>query len=62
MSIADTQPKTAEELLAYAVNIQAQTMAYRGIAPEVITREAKALETAIRPELWRRIRRPGVAA
>ena len=51
--IADAQPKTAEKLLAHAVQVQIDMMTRRGIAPELIAREAKALETAIRCELCR---------
>ena len=51
--IADAQPKTAEKLLAHAVNVQVETMLRRGIAPDLIAREARALENALRNELWR---------
>ena len=51
--LADATPKTAEKLLAHAVNVQVETMARRGIAPDLVAREAKALETAIRCELCR---------
>ena len=54
--MADAQPKTAEKLLAHAVQVQVDTMTRRGIAPDLIAREAKALENAIRVELWRGIR------
>jgi hypothetical protein len=53
--IADAQPTTAEKLLAHTIIVQTGTMARRGIAPDLIAREAKALETAIRCELWRLI-------
>ena len=49
--IADAPPKTAEKLLAHAINVQVETMARRGIAPDLIAREARALENAIRAEL-----------
>jgi hypothetical protein len=51
--LADAQPKTAEKILAHAIKVQAQTMARRGIGPNLIAREGKALETAICFELWR---------
>jgi hypothetical protein len=51
--IAEAQPKTAEKLLTHTINVQVETMARRGIAPTLIAREARALENAIRSELWR---------
>jgi hypothetical protein len=60
--MADASPRTAEKLLAHPVQIQVDTMTRRGIAPDLIAREAKTLENAIRAELWRRVRRPGGAA
>ena len=51
--IAEAQPKTAEKLLTHTINVQVETMARRGIAPSLIAREARALENAIRSELWR---------
>ncbi|MFC1455734.1 DUF6074 family protein [Microvirga arabica] len=43
--------KTAEKHLAYQLEVQAQTMARRGIHPEVIQNEIWSLERAIRAEL-----------
>ena len=51
--IAEAQPKTAEKFLTHTINVQVETMARRGIAPSLIAREARALENAIRSELWR---------
>jgi hypothetical protein len=51
--MADASPRTAEKLLAHGVQIQVDTMTRRGTAPDLIAREAKALETAIRCELCR---------
>jgi hypothetical protein len=51
--LGDAAPKTAEKLLAHAINVQVETMARRGIAPDMIAREARALENAIRAELLR---------
>jgi hypothetical protein len=51
--IAEAQPKTAEKLLTHTIKVQVETMARRGIAPTLISREARALENAIRSELWR---------
>ncbi len=60
--IADVAPKTGQKLLANAVRLQATTMAKRGIGPDVVERECKALECAIRAELWRVVLQPGGAA
>jgi len=51
--IAEAQPKTAEKLLTHTINVQVETMARRGIAPSLIAREARALENAVRSEIWR---------
>jgi hypothetical protein len=58
--LAGFSHKTAEKLLAYTLQQQAATMARRGIAAEVIERESRSLERAIRAELWWQILlRPG---
>jgi hypothetical protein len=51
--IAVAQPKTAEKLLAHAINVQVATMGRRGISPCLIAGEAMAFENAIRGEVWR---------
>jgi Family of unknown function (DUF6074) len=51
--IADASPRTAEKLLAHAVQVQVDTMARRRIAPDLIAREAKSLENAVLRELGR---------
>jgi hypothetical protein len=51
--IADSTPRTAEKLLAHAINIQAETMLRRGIDPALVAQQARAFETAIRAEVWR---------
>jgi predicted urease superfamily metal-dependent hydrolase len=51
--IAEAQPKTAEKLLTHTINVQVETMARRGIAPSLIACEARALENAVRSEIWR---------
>jgi len=51
--IAEAQPKTAEKLLTHTINVQVETIARRGIAPSLIAREARALENAVRWEIWR---------
>lgn len=60
--VAAATPATGEKLLAHQLRLQASTMARRGIAPETIAAECKALESAIRAELWRAILQPGGAA
>ena len=49
--MAELRPHSAEKHLAYQIHIQAQTMARRGIAPDLIEQECAALETAVRVEL-----------
>jgi Family of unknown function (DUF6074) len=52
--------KTAEKLLAATLKRQAEVMTRKGIPPAVVERETRALENAIRAELWRLIiLRPG---
>ncbi len=60
--IADAAPKTGEKLLAHSLRQQAATMTRRGIAEGIIERECRALECAIRAELWRVVLQPGGAA
>jgi len=50
--MAKLPQKTAEKHLAHQLQVQAQTMTKRGIAPEIIEDEIRALESAIRAELW----------
>jgi hypothetical protein len=56
--MASSSPRTAEKLLAATLNQQASAMARKGIAAEMIARELRALECAIRAELWRHILMP----
>ena len=60
--IADAAPKTGEKLLAHALRQQAAAMTRRGIPDGVVDRECRALECAIRAELWRVVLQPGGAA
>lgn len=61
--MAEYPPSTAEKHLAAQLNIQRDTMLKRGIATAIIDRELRALETAIRTELWHLVlRTPGGAA
>jgi hypothetical protein len=43
--------------LANQLKVQRETMTRRGIAPELIDRECKVLEAAIRVALWRIVMR-----
>jgi hypothetical protein len=52
--IANAAPRTMERLLAHTLQVQADTMAKRGIAPDLIAAEIKALEVILRIELGRR--------
>ena len=51
--MADLEQATAEKHLANQLRIQAETMARSGIAPDLIAREVRSLELAIRGVLWR---------
>jgi Family of unknown function (DUF6074) len=54
--------KTAEKLLAATLQQQATAMARKGVPPDLIERERRKLECAIRAELWRAILAPdGIA-
>jgi hypothetical protein len=56
--MASTPSPTAEKLLTATLNQQAFVMARKRIPDEVIVRELRALECAIRAELWRHILMP----
>jgi hypothetical protein len=45
--------KTAEKLLAATLQQQARAMTRKGVPPNLIERERRKLECAIRAELWR---------
>jgi hypothetical protein len=60
--MAKLPQKTAEKHLAHQLQIQAETMARRGIDPEAIENEIRALECAIRAELWHVVMSGGGAA
>jgi hypothetical protein len=59
--IANAAPKTMERLLAHTLQVQADTMTKRGIAPDLIAAEIKALEMVLRIELGRRRHHGGAA-
>jgi hypothetical protein len=60
--MAKLPQKTVEKHLAHQLQIQAETMARRGIAAEIINRELRGLESAIRAELWHVVMSGGGAA
>jgi hypothetical protein len=51
LHLASCHPVAAERYLAHQLQIQRETMARRGIPPELIKREQHSLEQAIRTEL-----------
>ncbi len=61
-SVACRSPSEGEEYLARHIRIQAETLARKGVAPELIAIEMRSLECAIRAELWRMVLTPGGAA
>ena len=60
--IAAAPAKTGEKLLAHQIRQQAATLSRKGVPADAVERECKALETAIRAELWRVVLQPGGAA
>jgi hypothetical protein len=50
--MAEASPTTADKLLVHAIGVQVETMVRRGVASNLIAREAQALENAIRSEMW----------
>jgi hypothetical protein len=53
-------PAAGERYIQRQIQVQRETMERRGIAPEVIDAELKALEAAIRAALWQIVMRvPG---
>ena len=60
--VANAVPRTGAKLLAHALQQQADTMARRGIAPELIEIEVASLEAAVRAECWRVLHMTGGAA
>jgi Family of unknown function (DUF6074)/Histidine kinase-, DNA gyrase B-, and HSP90-like ATPase len=51
--MAELTPAAAESWLKHIITKQADTMGRKGVAPDVIEREYKALESAIRGALWK---------
>jgi Family of unknown function (DUF6074) len=60
--LASYRPDAAERTLAARLNAQYGAMLRRGIAPEIIERELRSLELAIRAQLWAIVMRGGDAA
>jgi len=53
--LASVAPKTAEKLLATTLKQQAASMSRRGVPADLVERECRALQSAIRAELWRTV-------
>jgi len=51
--LANLPARTAEKLLAAALRRQATSMSRKGVPADLVERECRALETAIRSEIWR---------
>jgi hypothetical protein len=60
--LARMTSRTGEKILAATLRQQAAAMARKQIAPDLIERECRALELAIRAELWRQVLVPDGAA
>jgi hypothetical protein len=60
--IATAAPATGEKLLAQALQVQGDTMLRRGIPPDVVERQLRAFQSAVRAEVWNCSIRPGGAA
>lgn len=52
---AELNPDAGERHVHYQVKVQIDAMRRRGIAEELILREARCLEAAIRAALWRTV-------
>jgi hypothetical protein len=52
----------ADEHLQRQLQVQADTMGRRGIAVDLIDRQLKSMESAVRAEIWRAMFAPGGAA
>jgi hypothetical protein len=60
--MASYSANAAEKHLSTQLDLQRRTMVRRGIDPSSIHEQVKALEAAIRAELWRTVLTPGGAA
>ena len=61
-NVAEMSEAAGERYLGQQLDVQRQTMLRRGIAPDLVEREVKALELGIRAALWRMVLTPGGAA
>lgn len=52
---AELNPDAGERHVRYQIQVQIDAMRRRGIGEELILREARCLETAIRAALWRTV-------
>lgn len=55
---AELNPDAGERHVRTQIQIQIDAMRRRGISEEVILREARCMETAIRTALWRAVMQP----
>lgn len=60
--MTDLRPAKAEAHLQRQIDIQRQTLLRKGVAPALIEPEMRALEAAVRTELWHLVLAPGGAA
>jgi Family of unknown function (DUF6074) len=60
--MAHYRPGAAERTLAAQLNAQRRAMLRRGLSPEVVERELRALELAVRAKLWVIVMQGGDAA
>jgi Family of unknown function (DUF6074) len=60
--LAHYNPDAAERTLAAQLNAQRAAMLRRSIPPEVVERELRSLELAVRTELWTIVMQSGGAA
>ena len=60
--MASYSPEGGERALYARLNVQYNAMVSRGLSPELIERELRALELAVRAKLWTIVRQGGDAA
>lgn len=60
--MAELRPRAAENHLLSQLKIQADAMARKGVKADLAAQHIKALELAIRAELWRMVLTPPGAA
>ena len=62
MRVTAAPQRTGEKLLAATIKQQAASMARKGISGDLIDRECRKLESAIRAQMWRIVLLPDDAA